>query len=80
MTTQTQTIDADDVAKLWDTGALRDLRAVRQEGGKWALQGRVGTHWLSVRSRRQELRLWASLDTLERFCSTTGAKQLTIEL
>ncbi|EKT4456334.1 hypothetical protein QEM35_002498 [Pseudomonas putida] len=76
----TQTIDSDHVAKLWATGAIEALRAIKQEGGKWSLQARVGTNWLSVRSRRQELRLWSSLDTLERFCNCTGAKQLTIQL
>lgn len=75
----TQTLDQKTIALLVNTGGLREVRAVR-EGPAWALQGRIGQDWLAVRSARQELRLWSSLDTLERFCVAAGVKQLLIEL
>ena len=75
----TQTIDQKAIAMLVTTGGLREVRAVR-EGSAWSLQGRVGQDWLSVRSARQELRLWSSLDTVERFCVAAGVKQLLVEL
>ena len=74
----TQTLDQKTIALLVSTGGLREVRAVR-EGAAWALQGRIGQDWLAVRSARQELRLWSSLDTLERFCVAAGIKQMLVE-
>ena len=74
----TQTLDQKTIALLVSTGGLREVRAVR-EGAAWALQGRIGQDWLAVRSARQELRLWSSLDTLERFCVVAGIKQMLVE-
>lgn len=59
--------------------ALRELRAVRVEGG-WSLQGRIALQWRPVRSRREPIRIWRSLTALERFCVSAGIKQLTVEL
>jgi hypothetical protein len=58
---------------------LRECRAVRVEGG-WSLQGRLGTSWRPVRSRREPIRVWASLTALERFCVKLGIRQLLVEL
>ena len=77
-TMPTQTLDQKTIALLVSTGGLREVRAVR-EGAAWALQGRIGQDWLAVRSARQELRLWSSLDTLERFCVAAGIKQMLVE-
>lgn len=74
----TQALDQKTIALLVSTGGLREVRAVR-EGAAWALQGRIGQDWLAVRSARQELRLWSSLDTLERFCVVAGIKQMLVE-
>ena len=74
----TQALDQKTIALLVSTGGLREVRAVR-EGAAWALQGRIGLDWLAVRSARQELRLWSSLDTLERFCVAAGIKQMLVE-
>lgn len=76
---QTQTLDQKTMAMLLTTGGLREVRAVR-EGPAWSLQGRIGQDWLPIRSARQELRLWSSLDTLERFCVAAGVRQLIVEL
>ena len=59
--------------------ALRELRAVRMDGG-WSLQGRLGLSWRPVRSRREPVRIWRSLTALERFCTGLGVKQLIVEL
>lgn len=58
---------------------LREARAVRVEGG-WSLQGRLGTSWRPVRSRREPVRIWSSLTALERFCTKIGIRQLVVEL
>lgn len=78
MNTQT-TLDQKTMALLISTGGLREVRAVR-EGSAWSLQGRIGQDWLPIRSARQELRLWSSLDTLERFCVAAGVKEVLVEL
>jgi hypothetical protein len=77
--TTTKTIDQDTLGALVTAGSLRELRAVR-EGSSWALQGRIGTSWLPVRSRRESVRLWRSLTAVERFCLAAGVKQLLVEL
>lgn len=72
-------IQQDTLEALVSDSALRELRAVRVEGG-WSLQGRIGLSWRPVRSRREPVRIWASLTALERFCTSVGIKQLTVEL
>lgn len=57
---------------------LREVRAVRVEGG-WSLQGRLGAAWRPVRSRREPIRVWASLTALGKFCDRLGIKTLTVE-
>ncbi|MNG34760.1 hypothetical protein D3C84_1213290 [compost metagenome] len=59
--------------------ALREVRAVRVDGG-WAIEARMGLGWRSVRSRREPVRVWASLTAVERFCTSVGLKKLTVEL
>ena len=59
--------------------ALRECRAVRVDGG-WSIQGRLVASWRPVRSRREMVRVWASLTALERFCVKVGIKQLVVEL
>jgi hypothetical protein len=77
--TTTKTIDQDTLGALVTAGALCELRAVR-EGPSWALQGRIGTNWLPVRSRRESVRLWRSLTAVERFCVAAGVTQLLVKL
>lgn len=59
--------------------ALRELRAVRVDGG-WSLQGRLGASWRPIRSRREAIRVWPSLTALERFCVKVGIRQVVVEL
>lgn len=60
-------IDQDTLQALIETGAAGEFRAARGPGGEgWKLATRLGTTWLPVRSRREPMRLWASLTAVER--------------
>lgn len=72
-------IDQDTLSALVETHAMREFRAVRHQAG-WAIQGRLGASWLPVRSRREPVRLWASLTALGRFCEAQGIRSLLVEL
>ena len=72
-------IQQETLQALVSDSALRELRAVRTDGGG-SLQGRIGLSWRPVRSRREPVRIWASLTALERFCVSVGIKQLIVEL
>lgn len=72
-------IQQETLQALVSDSALRELRAVRTDDG-WSLQGRIGLSWRPVRSRREPVRIWASLTALERFCVSVGIKQLIVEL
>lgn len=72
-------IDQDTLAALVETGAMRDFRAVRKDEA-WSLQGRIGSSWLPVRSRREPVRTWASLTAIGRFCESQGIRNLNVEL
>lgn len=74
-----KSIQQETLAALVSDQALRELRAVRVDGG-WSLQGRLGLSWRAVRSRREPVRIWRSLSALERFCTALGVKQLIVEL
>lgn len=72
-------IDQDTLSALIETQAMREFRAVRKGDG-WSLQGRIGASWLPVRSRREPVRLWASLTAIGRFCESQGIRNLNVEL
>jgi len=72
-------IQQDTLEALVSAQALREIRACRVDGG-WSLQGRLGASWLPVRSRREPVRVWASLTAVERFCTSIGVRQLLVEL
>lgn len=71
-------IQQDTLQALVSDQVLRELRAVRVDGG-WSLQGRLSASWRPVRSRREPVRVWPSLTALGRFCDKLGAKSLTVE-
>jgi hypothetical protein len=71
-------IHQDTLEALVNDQALRELRAVRVDGG-WGLQGRLGATWRPIRSRREPVRVWRSLTALERFCVAVGIRTLTVE-
>lgn len=72
-------IQQDTLNTLVSASALREVRSVRVDGG-WVLEVRLGLGWLPVRSRREPVRVWASLTAVERFCTKAGIKQLVVEL
>ncbi len=72
-------IDQDTLQALIETQAMREFRAVRKTGG-WSIQGRIGAIWLPVRSRREPVRIWASLTAVGRFCESQGIRSLVVEL
>ena len=72
-------IQQDTLEALISDSALCKCRAVRVEGG-WSLQGRLGVSWRPIRSRREAVRVWASLTALGNFCEKVGIRQLLIEL
>lgn len=72
-------IDQDTLSALVTTGAMREFRATRKGDG-WSLQGRIGSSWLPVRSRREPVRIWASLTAVGRFCEAQGIRSLSVEL
>ena len=70
-----------ELALLVESQAAREFLVQRTEDGeRWMLSTRIGIRWVPVRSKREELRTWASLDTLERFAAGIGIKVLSVEL
>lgn len=72
-------IQQDTLKALVSASALREVRSVRVDGG-WVVEARLGLGWLPVRSRREPIRVWASLTAVERFCTKAGIKTLIVEL
>ena len=52
--------------ELLDSGSVRAIAVVAQ-GDAWAVQVEVGTRWRSLRSAREPVRVWKSLDRLARW-------------
>lgn len=52
--------------ELLDSGAVRAVTIVAQ-GNAWAVQVEVGTRWRVLRSARDDVRWWKSLDRLARW-------------
>lgn len=76
-----QAIQEDALALLISQGAAREFLARRGPGGEgWSFCVRLGAHWLPVRSRREPLRLWASLTAVERFAKGLGVRGFSVEL
>ena len=73
-----------ELALLVEAQAAREFLVRRAEGGteerqRWVLLVRRGTKWIPVRSKRENPRTWASLDTLERFTREVGIPAFTVE-
>lgn len=74
-------IDEDTLRALIETGAVREIQSVRGPGGAgFTLSARLGGKWLPVRSKREPLRVWASLTAVERFCTKVGIRRFEVEL
>lgn len=69
-----------DLALLVETQAAREFLVQRTEDGqRWQLLVRRGVRWVPVRSKRENPRTWASLDTLERFTQGLGIPAFQVE-
>jgi len=74
-------IDENTLKALVETAAIREIQVVRGPGGAgFSLSARLGGRWLPVRSKREPLRVWASLTAIERFCVRSGIKRFEVEL
>lgn len=73
--------DEGQLLDLVKNGAVREAKACR-EGERWAFFFRLGgpgSSWLAVRSQREAVRTWASLDTLARFADAVGIRLFAVE-
>ena len=73
----------DALRHLIEQHAVREYLVSRIESGRWSLAVRLGgssSRWLPVRSQREAVRTWASLDTLARFADGLGIRGFVLEL
>lgn len=74
-------IDEDTLRALIETASVREIQVTRGPGGAgFSLSARLGGRWLPVRSKREPLRVWASLTAIERFCVRVGIRRFEVEL
>ena len=66
---QSDTIPGETLKYLINAGSVRALKAVQsQADGKWCLVAQVGMDEITVRSKREPVRTWASIDSIARYC------------
>lgn len=63
-----ETVNGETLKHLVNAGSVRALRAVQSGNGKYALVAQVGLQELTLCSRREPVRTWASLDSMARYC------------
>lgn len=69
-----------DLALLVESQAAREFLVQRTDDGeRWQLLVRRGVKWVPVRSKRENPRTWARLDTLERFTRSIGIPAFQVE-
>lgn len=78
-------IDEDSLRLLLSQHAVTEARITRVEGreGRWCLSVRLGgqaSRMILLRSKREPIRSWASLDSLVRFAHSVGLTELVLEL
>ncbi len=71
-------IDEDALGALIEAGAVRELRVTRKDAS-WRISARLGATWHDVRSRREAVRLWASLTAAGRFLERAGVTKFEVE-
>lgn len=80
-----EAIHSDALKLLVESGTARDFlvrRARHFDIGRsgWTLAVRQGARWLPVRSKRESVRVWAKLDTLEAYISALGVTTFVVDL
>lgn len=78
-------LDEDALRLLLSQHAVRECKVARQKHPpqRWTLEVRLGgsqTRWIPLRSRREPVRTWASLETLSRFAVDVGLQEFMVEL
>ena len=66
-----ESISQESLIDLVHAGSVRMLKAVQSGDGAWALVASVGMHDRTLRSQRESVRTWRSLDTLARYARQT---------
>lgn len=68
------------MALLVEAQAVREFLVQRTDDGeRWQLSARRNVKWMPVRSKRENPRTWASLDTLEKFARSIGITSFHVE-
>jgi hypothetical protein len=78
-----EAIYEDDLRLYVEQHIVREARVSRFESRGWSLAVRLGgptARWLPVRSQREAVRTWASLDTLTRWADKQGLRGFMLEL
>jgi hypothetical protein len=80
-----EAIQSDALKLLVESGTARDFlvrRAHHFDAGRtgWTLAVRQGARWLPVRSKRESIRVWAKLDTLEAYVQRLGVTTFVVDL
>lgn len=74
-----RSVTEETVATLVASGAAREYLA-RRHGDGWLFCVRLGVDWLPLRSRREPVRVFASLTALERWATARGVRAVLVEL
>lgn len=80
-----EAIHSDALKLLVESGTARDFLVRRAhhfdaERTGWTLAVRQGARWLPVRSKRESVRVWAKLDTLEAYVKALGVTTFVVDL
>lgn len=73
-------LDERSLLALVEAGAVHECLATAAPDGGYSLAVRVGVRLVPVRSQRDPIRIWRSLDGIGGFCRRVGIKRLLIEL
>lgn len=76
-----EAVHEDTLAHLIQQGAAREFLVRRGLGGEgWTLAVRMSMTWLPARSRREPLRVWASLTAVGNYAGRMGIRSFGVEL
>lgn len=77
-----ETITDDALSALVKAGGARDALVTRAKPSGWKLQIRYsgGGQLYTLRSRREPVRVFRTLDSLGRYCDGIGLRELRLEL
>lgn len=74
-------LDERSLVALVHAGAVHEVLATRDgPKGDYSLSVRVGLRLVPLRSQRDPVRLWRSLDGIATFCERVGIQRVLVEL